>query len=177
MEEKVLDVIADINKTRSQTAASTKDEVRVMRAMLNDSTYKVDVYNKNGKDSEYSPYDDARTMVTSILKSTTNMSNAEATDLANRYEFGNKEAQSMISISKEFVNTYLESGRRMSFGGRKTSNISILKKEKAERISSFPIKVGINPDGTDKYESAKGDLIPAHGTLKVFSPAPAWLKK
>ena len=44
----VLNLIKEINDTRTQTSASAKDEVRVMRAMLNDPTFKVDVYGRSG---------------------------------------------------------------------------------------------------------------------------------
>jgi hypothetical protein len=177
MDERVKDIIAEINETRSQVSSSQKDEVRVMKAMLNDSSYSVGVYGKNGKESDYSPYKEARTLVSGIVKDAANVSAAEAEELANKYEFTNNEAKIMIGLSKEFINTYIETGRKLPLGGREKSNISILKKVKSERISSFPKKVGVNPDGTNKYETCSGDSIPEHGSLKVYSPAPAWLKK
>ena len=43
MDEKVMQLVHDIDTTRSGVAASAKDELRVMRSMLNDSSYQVDV--------------------------------------------------------------------------------------------------------------------------------------
>ena len=44
----VRELVNEINNTRTQTSASAKDEVRVMKAMLNDPDFKVDVYGKSG---------------------------------------------------------------------------------------------------------------------------------
>ena len=40
----VNDLIKEINENRTQTSASSKDEVRVMNAMLNDPEFKVDIF-------------------------------------------------------------------------------------------------------------------------------------
>lgn len=172
----VRELIESINKTRTQASASAKDEVKVMRAMLNDPTYKVDVYGKSGVEGQYCPYEESRTMVASILKDTTRMSTKESEELAGRYEFGKQESTIMVGISKEFVNTYLETGRKLPLGGRKDSNIAIAKKVKGSRPNNFPVKVGVNDDGTDKYETRDNGTIPSHGSLKVYSSCPEWVK-
>jgi hypothetical protein len=173
----VMALVKEINETRTQTSASNKDEIRVMRAMLNDPTFKVDVYSRSGVEGQYCPYEDARTMISNIIRDTTKISSKEATDLAASYEFGKQEAATMIGISKEFINTYIETGRKLPLGGRETSNISIAKKTKEARSNSFPKKVGINDDGSDRYETVDDGVIPAHGSLKVYSSAPSWLTK
>lgn len=175
METTVKALIKEINDTRTQISTSVKDEQRVMRAMLNDPTFKVDVYGKNGVESQYCPYEDSRDMIASIIKDTTHMSSKEAEELAKGYEFGKNEATTMINISKEFINTYIETGRKLALGGRADSDISIAKKTKEAKVNSYPKKVGVNADGTDKYETITEGTIPAHGSLKVYSPAPSWL--
>ena len=172
----VTELIGEINSSRTQTSASSKDENRVMRAMLNDPTFKVDVWSKNGIEGQYCPYEESRTMIANIIKTTTHISSNEATELANKYEFGKQEAGIMIGIAKEFVNTYVETGRKLPLGGRETSNISIAKKVKEAKPSIFTRKVGVNEDGSDKYETVTGDIIPAHGSLKVYSSAPSWVE-
>lgn len=172
----VRSLIEDINATRTQASASAKDEIKVMRAMLNDPTYKVDVYGKSGVEGQYCPYDEARAMVSSILKDTTRMSTKESEELAERYEFGKQESSIMVGLSKEFVNTYLETGRKLPLGGRRDSNIAIAKKTKEARTNNFPVKVGVNDDGSDKYETRDNGTIPAHGSLKVYSSCPEWVK-
>lgn len=178
MAETVNELIEEINKTRTQTSASAKDETRVMRAMLNDPTYKVDVYGKTGIEGQYCPYEEARTMVANIIKDTTKISSKEAIDLANNYEFGKQESNIMIGISKEFINTYIETGRKLPLGGRETSNISIAKKVKEAKVGGTPKKVGVNDDGTDRYECVSdGSVTPAHGSLRIYSPCPSWVKE
>lgn len=174
---RVTDLIKEINDTRTQVSASAKDEVKVMRTMLNDKDFKVDIYGPSGVEGQYCPYEEARILVTGIIKDTTKISSAEAMELANNYEFGRQESNIMVGLSKEFVNTYLETGRKLPLGGRADSDISIAKKIREERSGNFPVKVGVNDDGTDKYEiPAEENIIPAHGTLKVFSSCPPWLK-
>lgn len=170
-------LIKEINDTRTQTSASAKDEVRVMRAMLNDPSFKVDVWGRSGIEGQYCPYDESRTLVANIIKDATKISAKEAADLANNYNFGKQEASIMVGITKEFINSYIETGRKLPLGGRETSNISIAKKVKEARSNSFPKKVGVNDDGTDRYETVDDGIIPAHGSLKVYSSAPSWLTK
>ena len=174
--DSVRELINEINTTRTQASSKAKDEIRVMKAMLNEPNFKVDVYGKSGVEGQYCPYEESRIMVSNIIKNTTKISQQEAMNLANSYEFGNQESAIMVGLSKEFINTYIETGRKLPLGGREKSNISISKKIKEERVRSTPKKVGVNADGTDKYESVDGSIIPEHGSLKVYSSCPSWLK-
>lgn len=175
MASTVQELIKEINETRTQTSASAKDETRVMRAMLNDPEFKVNVYGKSGVEGVYSPYEEARILVSNIVRDTTKISGKEASELAQSYEFGKQESNIMIGLSKEFINTYLETGRKLPLGGRADSNISIAKKIKKERSGGFPQKVGVNSDGTDKIVTSN-ETIPEHGSLRVYSQCPSWIK-
>lgn len=175
MSETVLDVIKEINATRTQTSSSNKDEIRVMKAILNDPDFKVDIYNNTGVVGSYSPYDESRTLVSNIIRDTAKITKREAMELAQNYEFGNQESKIMIGLSKEFINTYIETGRKLPLGGREKSNISIAKRVKEKHVGEYPKKVGVNADGTDKYENVK-KTIPEHGSIKVYSSCPSWLK-
>ena len=176
MANTVMELVKEINETRSQTSASAKDELRVMQAMLNDPEFVVDVYGKTGVIDQYCPYDDARGLVASIVKGATKITTKEAEHLAESYEFSKSDATTFVNISKEFINTYVETGRKLPLGGREKSNIALSKKVKGERSNNFPKKVGVNDDGTDKYESCGEGIIPAHNSLRVHSSCPAWLK-
>jgi hypothetical protein len=177
MEYNVKELINEINTTRTQTSANAKDETRVMKAMLNDPSFKVDIWGRNGIEGQYCPYDESRTLVANIIKDATKITSKEAQDLASQYEFGRQEANIMINLSKEFINTYILTGRKINLGGRVDSNISIARKVKESRTNSFPKKVGVNEDGTDRYETVTQGNIPTHGSLKVYSSAPSWLFK
>lgn len=162
-------LVEDIRKNLSQASSSTKDEVTVMVEMLNDKDYKVGEYTKAGKVGEYSPYEDSRKMVASIVNKTAKISMPEAKTLADSYQFGKSEATSMVNISKEFVNTYLQTGRKLPFGGRENMSASLLIKHVDESKKQFPI------GGIGSKE--RGEVtIPAHDSVKVTAPCPIWVK-
>ena len=123
--ETVKEVIENINASRSQVSACAKDETKVMMAMLNDPTYKVDVYGRNGVEGVYCPYEEARTMVSNIIKDTTKINRNEANELANNYEFDKQNAVIMTGLSKEFINTYIQCGRKLP-NAISAQNIDIL---------------------------------------------------
>ena len=173
----VMDLVKEIKTTRTKESASAKDEIRVMQAMLNDKDFKVDVYDKNGVSGSYCPYEESRIMLSSIIKDTTKINSAEASELAYNYEFGKKESTIMVGISKEFVNTYIETGRKLPLGGREKSNISLAKKVKPAKANTYPKKVGVNADGTDKYETVNEGMIPEHISIRVFGSCPSWVKQ
>lgn len=169
----VKELVKEIRSNLSQVSSSQKDEVQVMRTMLNDREYKVDVYGKDGKEGEYCPSDDARSMISSVISSTTKISAAEAVKLANEHEFTKSEATSMIGISKEFINTFVETGRKLPLGGRKDSNVALAVKDVETANRTYPKRVGVNEDGTARIEKATVK-VPAHKSIKVFGPCPNW---
>ena len=82
----------------------------------------------------------------------------------------NGEATTMINLSKEFVNTYVHTGRKLPLGGREDMNVAVQLKEVPETVKQFP-KGGIG-------SSERGQVtIPAHNTLKAAGPCPSYLKK
>ena len=170
MSERVTDLVKDIKANLKQRSASQKDEVKVMRAMLNDKDFRVGEYTKEGKVGEYSPYEDSRKMVSTILSSAAKIPSAEAKEIANKYEFSKAEAVTMINLSKEFVNTYVHTGRKLPLGAREDMSVALQLKEVPESVKQFP-KGGIG-------SSERGQVtIPAHNTLKVAGPCPTYLKK
>lgn len=174
--ENVKALIKEIKGSLSQTSASQKDEIRIMKAMLNDDDYIVDVYASEGKCGSYCPAADARSMVSNILANTAKISKAEAEDLAAKYEFKKSDAEAMVNISKEFVNTYLDTGRKLPLGGRATSNVSLSLKNIEETTRMYPKKIGINSDGSDRYEKVQ-TKVPAYTGIKVIAPCPKWVNK
>ena len=170
MSEKVKDLVQEIAVNLSQKSASQKDEVRVMQAMLNDKTYVVGEYNKSGKVGEYCPYDDSRKMIANVISAAAKVPAAESKQLASEYEFTKSDANVMVGISKEFVNTYVGTGRKLPLGGRENMNVSLQQKKVDEKKKQFPVN-GVG-------SSERGEVtIPAHVTLKASGPCPVWLKK
>lgn len=172
----VKELIDNIAETRTQTSANAKDEIKVAQAMLNDPTYVVDVYNKNGVAGQYSPYTEVREMVTDVIKDSTHMNYAEAKELANNYQFSKSGAQAMVNFSKEFVNTYLQTGRKLPLGAREKSNCALVKKVKEAKVTSFPMATSVDANGNKVYTNSPAKMTPAYETIKVTGSCPAYLK-
>ena len=172
MSETVQSVIKEIKDNLSQRTASIKDEICVMQTMLNDKTYKVGVFNKNGQVDTYCPAEEARAMSAITISQAANISMPEAENLMESYEYSKKEAQAMIGISKEFINTYLQTDRKINLGGREKSDVSLLAKHNEAGVRRYPIS------GLTNGTAASGTTqVPAYDSVKVVAPCPTWLKK
>lgn len=169
-----LELVKEIRENLTQRSSSQKDEVAVMQAMLNDESYVVDVYGSTGKIGTYSPYEDARKLTASLLVSTTKISKDEAELLAKEHTFSKAEAASFINIGKEFINTYIDTGRKLPLGGREKSNVSLIGKEVPASVSRYPRKI-TDGNGHVRYENAE-KKVPAHKTIKTSGPCPSWVQ-
>ena len=171
----VTSLVKEIKDGLSQVSSSNKDEIRVMQAMLNDKDYKVDIYGKDGKEGTYCPAEDAREMIASVISSAAKIPQAEAAKLADDYEFKKSEATTMINISKEFVNTYLQTGRKLPLGGRAKSDVALSLKEVEEGVRTYPKKVGVDAAGKPIYQKAEAKIA-AHESIRVSSSCPSWIE-
>ena len=162
------DIIKDVKSNVTQCSSSKKDEITVMQAMMNDTNFSVDVYSKGGKVDEYYPSRELRKVVTNVVASTTHIPVKEATELVNAYEFTRVDAAAMVNMSKEFVNTYLQTGRKLPLGGRKNSDIELMWKNIEDRTTEIPIK--------SETGERLNTFIPAHGGIKAINPCPEGLK-
>lgn len=172
----VVDVVKNIKDNLKQRNSSQKDEVTVMQAMLNDKSYSVDVYDKSGKIGEYCPAEDFNNMTASIIAATTKISKEEAKTLAEAHEVTKTEAKSQVGVSKQFIHTYLDTGRKLPLGGREKTNFALSLKDVPERTKPCPRKVGIGDDGSGIYETPN-KIIPAHVGLKAYGACPPWIKE
>ena len=174
--EKVTELIKEVQENLSHSSASSKDEVRIMRAFLNDTTYEVGVYEKDGKVGTICPAKEFKSVISNAIAATTKMPKSEADVLAESYEVKKQDAESMITISKEFLNTYLQTGRKVNMGGREKSNVSLIKKEIQASTRSYPKQVGTDKSGKPIYEKAEIKVDP-YESIKVSAPCPKWIKK
>ena len=168
-------LIEDINTNLKQISSSRKDETAIMQAMLSDPNYEVNIYGKDGIEGIYNPTNDFRGMCASIISNAAKVPLAEATQLMSDYNVRKSEATSMVNISKEFVNAYLQTGRKLPLGAREKSDISLSIKKVDATTRMYPQKVGVNDDGTDRY-SKTPTVIPAHESIRVHAPCPSWVK-
>jgi len=92
------ELMAEIQETtKKQKSASRVDEVRVMRTMLNDPKFEVSIYDRNkGKIGTRSPREEAIKFVASTASAVTGLDAAQATELAQNYEFTKKDASLII---------------------------------------------------------------------------------
>lgn len=171
----VNELVKEIKDGLSQVSSSSKDEVRIMQAMLNDTSYEVGVYGNSGLKEMYNPAKDFRSMLSSVVSGATKISKEEATALVDSHEVTKSEATTMVNVSKEFINTYISTGRKLPLGGREKSNIAISGKDVKETVKTYPKKIGVNEDGSGRYESGERK-VPAHFTAKVYSSCPDWVK-
>ncbi len=168
---KVEELLKDIRVNLTQHSASAKDEVRVMVEMLNDPSYKVSEYSAKGKIGEYCPYEDARKLVASVVASGAKVPVAEAKKIAADYEFSKSEAASMIGISKEFINTYVKTTRKLPLGGREKMSASLSLKEVQAQKKKLP------NNGLAANSKGGEIVIPAHEAIRSSSSCPAWTRK
>ncbi|MEE3397857.1 MAG: hypothetical protein VZR64_00205 [Eubacterium sp.] len=163
-------LIKDIKENLKQKSASKRDEVAVMKAMLNDTSFQVTDY---ATGESHCPATEYREMLSNVVSATTKITKAEASTLVAGYEAKKSDAETMVALSKDFINGALRTGRKVNLGATEKSNISIQLKEIPESEKKFPMKTGVNDDGTPRYEKAQ-TIIPAHEGLKVSSPCPTW---
>lgn len=169
MDLTVKEMVSTIKKDLRQASASAKDEVSVMMAMVNDKTFTVDEFGNDGKVvSTYCPAEVAQDLAASIIKGSTKVSNAEAEELAKNHQFSKKEASAMVTLSKEFVNTYLDTGRKLKFGDREGKSLVLSQKDKEASTCTFPKRVGYKEDGKAIYQLSAAE-IPAYKEVKAVS--------
>ena len=106
--------------------------------------------------------------------SVTKMGKEETKKLVDEYEVTKADAATMVNISKEFVNTYLDSGRKLSLGGREKSNFALSVREIPTTEKTYQRR---HDDGKGNITWEPGKkTIPAHKGLKARSSCPSWVK-
>ena len=171
----VKELISEISSNLSQSSSNSIDEVRVAQAMLNDQSYVVDVYGKSGVESTYSPYTDSREMISDIIRDTTKMSETEANEAARKYQFTKSTAKTVVNLSKEYINTYLQTGRKLPLGAREKSNVGLLKQVKEAKTITYPAPTGVDAGGNKTYSIAT-TTTPEYETIKVVGKCPSYIK-
>lgn len=155
---------------------SCKDEILIAQAMMNDTNYTVDTYSGSTFQGVYNPAQSIRRVVSSSISHITGMPRVESDNLVKNYEFTSNEAKEVLDFSKEFINTYLQTGRKLPLGGREHSNVSLKLKQVNPGFVSYPVKIGEDPNGKPICES-KQTYVGGYETIKVYGPWPQWSKE
>ena len=174
--DKMQELVSEIKKGITQTTGSRKDEIQVTKAMLNDKTYEVGVYGKEGKIGTYNPSSAMRSFSATTISKAAKIPMAEAKAIMENHEFGKSEAEDVLGFSKELMNTYLHTGRKLPIGGREHSDVSLSLKQVEEGKCRYPMVVGVDEKG-EKISGFGETFIPAYESVKVYAPCPAWKKK
>lgn len=164
------------NSKKYYDTKSCKDEIAVAQAMMNDTTYNVDVYAGSNFQGVYNPSQSIRRVISSSMSNITGMSRVESDNLVRDYEFTPNEAKEILDFSKEFINTYLQTGRKLPLGGRENSNVSLKLKQIQPGFVSYPVKVGEDSNGKPICEP-KQTYVGGYETIKVYGPWPQWAKE
>lgn len=127
MEQTMKDLMKEIKEvTQKARSASKVDEIRVMRTMLNDPDFTVAIYDKSkGLIGTRNPHEEAVKFVSGICSSVTGIDSKSADELASNYEFTKKDATFMLDNTRSFIQTYLETGRKLNISQTKTSQAEI----------------------------------------------------
>ena len=143
-EENVKKLMGEIQEvTAKQKAASRVDEIRVMKAMLNDPSFKVSIYDKNkGLVGTRCPREEATKFVASTTSAITGLDQAQATELANNYEFTKKDATFLIENARDFTSTYLQTGRKMPLVQSEKTEASLIVRHVEQKTKKVPANMG-----------------------------------
>ena len=117
-EKTVLALIKDVQDNLTNASASHKDEVRIMQAFLNDTSYEVGVYDKTGKVGTVAPAKEFRSVISNAIVATTKSAKKKLIPWLLVMKLKKSDAESMLTVSKEFLNTYLQTNRKIGLGGR-----------------------------------------------------------
>lgn len=174
-QQSVTQAIEEIRSNVKQRSASIRDEVTVMQALMNDREFGVQTFKKSGPADIYYPGQKFRAMVSDVVASTTRISQAESTALVDKFEFNRNQARTMVDLSKQFIHSYLETGRKLKLGGREESDVSLTKKTYEAGARRYPARVGTDPDG-HSVMGVKEVWVNEYSGVKASSPCPSWIK-
>lgn len=158
-------VIGEIKeKAEKSRKASNGDEVDLMRSMLNDTSFVATTVDNKGEPLQYSPAQTFKKMVTGIIADATGVAKSEAEGLANSYNATTGVATDMIGISKTFVTTMLQTGRKVQLPNGPDSKCTLSAEAKPAGETKVP-------------KTGEVKAVPAYTKIKSSSSCPAWLKK
>ena len=140
MEQTMKELMAEIKEvTKKQKSASKVDEIRVMRTMLNDPDFTVGIYDKNkGYIGDRKPREEAVKFASNLCSAITGIDSKSASELASNYEFTKKDAIFMIENSRDFTQTYLNTGRKLPILQGEKAQAELIVREVPEKEKSIP---------------------------------------
>lgn len=137
-----LDVLLeDIKHGTSQISTNKVDEIKVMKCMLNDKEFTVGSYDKNmGYLGERCPHDEAVEFVKNVIMASTGLDSKESKHLANCYQFTSRDATFLLTNMRDFITTYMSTGRKFTLMQTDDSEAAIYTKRMESREKLVPDK-------------------------------------
>lgn len=140
-------LIKSIKESTKQLGANRIDEVSVMTCMLNDKDFRVGIYDKSdGYIGSRCPANEATMFVKNIIQNATGLDSKDSLHLAESYNFTKKDATFLLSNMRDFMDTYMRTGRKFNILQNEFSEAAIYTKE----VASVTKKVPDKDNGTSK---------------------------
>lgn len=138
--------------TRKQKSQNKTDEIIVAQTLLNDPDFQIGVYDKNkGLIGTRNVHNEAVTFITNVTSEITGLDKKSTEDLVKNYTFTKRDAQFLINTSKDFVQTYLQTGRKFNLVQSADSEANIVLKPAPAREKVVPTKDGTKLVSTCAY--------------------------
>jgi len=169
MKSELETIIEEIKTSAKQISINKVDEVKVMKSMLNDKKYKIGIFDKNeGYIGDKCPAEEATNFIASVIQGATGLDGKDSRHLAENYEFTKKDAVFMVNNAKDFIETYMRTGRKMNIIQNGAGEASIYAKDIPAGTKNIPAKPG-SPE-------LKQIKTPAYTKIVSISKSPKYVK-
>ena len=139
----VNEIIAEIKANTKQVAINRNDEVRVMKEMLNDPNFSVSIYDKNsGYIGQRCPREEATGFLKNVIQTSTGLDARDSKHLADNYEFTKRDATFLLTNMRDFMTTYLSTGRKINIVQSATSEANLFARDVKPHIKTMPASEG-----------------------------------
>ena len=127
--------------TARQKSQNKGDEVAVAQALLNDPDFKVGIYDKNkGLIGTRNVHEEAVSFIASVSSEITGLDRKTSEELASKYTFTKKDANFIINTTRDFIQTYLNTGRKFNLVQSENSEANIFLKPTPPKEKLVPTK-------------------------------------
>jgi hypothetical protein len=168
MNTDMMSLLEDIKEaSKKHTSINRLDEVNVMRGMINDPGFSVAVYDKkNGYIGQRCPREEAVGFVKNIIAGATGLDARDSLHLAEHYQFTKRDAVFLLDNMRDFLTTYLDTGRKINILQSETGEAAVYLKQVDKKTKIIPDKE--HPGNTKKVD------VPAYTKLVSQSKSPKY---
>ena len=137
------EMIKEIKETTKQVSINRNDEVRVMKEMLNDPNFSVSIYERNtGYVGQRCPHEEAVGFTKNIIQAATGLDARDSQHLAENYEFTKRDATFLLTNMRDFMSTYLSTGRKINLVQSADSEANLFAKNVDPKTKTIPASEG-----------------------------------